>query len=263
MDLPIFQVDAFTNTQFKGNPAAVVILEKNITAKLMQEIAFENNLSETAFVDISKTPFEIRWFTPTIEVDLCGHATLASAKVLFEYYPQIVDEVIEFNCLEHGALIAKKTNDKIFLDFPADIATPTNLSEEISKAIRAEVKECLVGETKLMVVVDNEKIVKGLKPNFSAVAKLDAMGLIVTAQSSTYDFVSRCFFPQTGVNEDPVTGSAHCVTAPYWAKKLNKKKLLAAQLSNRGGELTCIIENKRVLIGGSAVLYLKGKIFIG
>jgi len=160
-----------------------------------------------------------------------------------------------FNC--------KKNDDKIFLDFPADIATPTNLSEEISKAIRAEVKECLVGETKLMVVVDNEKIVKGLKPNFSAVAKLDAMGLIVTAQSSTYDFVSRCFFPQTGVNEDPVTGSAHCVTAPYWAKKLNKKKLLAAQLSDRGGELTCIIENERVLIGGRAVLYLKGKIFIG
>ena len=263
MELPIFQVDAFTNSQFKGNPAAVVILEKNISAKLMQEIAFENNLSETAFVDISKTPFEIRWFTPTIEVDLCGHATLASAKVLFEYYPQIADKVIEFNCFEHGALIAKKTDNEIFLDFPTDIATPSNLSKEISKAIRAEVNECLVGETKLMVVVDNEKIVKELKPDFSAVAKLDAMGLIVTAQSSSYDFVSRCFFPQTGVNEDPVTGSAHCVTGPYWAKKLNKKKLLAAQLSDRGGELTCIIENERVLIGGRALLYLEGKIFIG
>ena len=160
-----------------------------------------------------------------------------------------------FNC--------KKADDEIFLDFPADIATPANLSEEISKAIKAEVNECFVGETKLMAVVDNEKIVKELKPDFSAVAKLDAMGLIVTAQSSTYDFVSRCFFPQTGVNEDPVTGSAHCVTAPYWAKKLTKKKLLAGQLSERGGELTCIVENDRVLIGGRAVLYLEGKIFIG
>ena len=263
MHLPMFQVDAFTNSQFKGNPAAVVILEKKISADLMQQIAFENNLSETAFINISKTPFEIRWFTPTVEVDLCGHATLASAKALFEYYPQVADEVIEFTCLEHGILIAKKADDEIFLDFPADIATPANLSEEISKAIRAEVNECFVGETKLMAVVDNEKIVKELKPDFSAVAKLDAMGLIVTAQSSTYDFVSRCFFPQTGVNEDPVTGSAHCVTAPYWAKKLNKKRLLAGQLSERGGELTCIVENDRVLIGGRAVLYLEGKIFIG
>ena len=229
----------------------------------MQQIAFENNLSETAFINISKTPFDIRWFTPTVEVDLCGHATLASAKTLFEYYPQIADEVIEFNCSEHGALIAKKADDEIFLNFPRDIATPTNLSKEISKVIKADVNECLMGETKLMVVVDNEKIVKDLKPDFSAVAKLDAMGLIVTAQSSSYDFVSRCFFPQTGVNEDPVTGSAHCVTAPYWAKKLNKKELLAAQLSERGGELTCIIENERVLIGGRAVLYLEGKIFIG
>ena len=259
----MFQVDAFTNSQFKGNPAAVVILEKKISAHLMQQIAFENNLSETAFINISKTPFDIRWFTPTVEVDLCGHATLASAKTLFEYYPQIADEVIEFNCSEHGALIAKKADDEIFLNFPRDIATPTNLSKEISKVIKADVNECLMGETKLMVVVDNEKIVKDLKPDFSAVAKLDAMGLIVTAQSSSYDFVSRCFFPQTGVNEDPVTGSAHCVTAPYWAKKLNKKELLAAQLSERGGELTCIIENERVLIGGRAVLYLEGKIFIG
>lgn len=263
MHLPMFQVDAFTNSQFKGNPAAVVILEKKISADLMQQIAFENNLSETAFINISKTPFEIRWFTPTVEVDLCGHATLASAKALFEYYPQVAGEVIKFTCLEHGILIAKKADDEIFLDFPADIATPTNLSEEISKAIKAEVNECFVGETKLMAVVDNEKIVKELKPDFSAVAKLDAMGLIVTAQSSTYDFVSRCFFPQTGVNEDPVTGSAHCVTAPYWAKKLTKKKLLAGQLSERGGELTCIVENDRVLIGGRAVLYLEGKIFIG
>ena len=259
----MFQIDAFTSFQFKGNPAAVVILEKKISVDLMQQIAFENNLSETAFINISKTPFEIRWFTPTVEVDLCGHATLASAKALFEYYPQIADEVIEFTCLEHGILTAKKADDEIFLDFPADIATPVNLSEEISKAIRAEVNECFVGETKLMAVVGNEKIVKELKPDFSALAKLDAMGLIVTAQSPTYDFVSRCFFPKTGVNEDPVTGSAHCVTAPYWAKKLTKKKLLAGQLSERGGELTCIVENDRVLIGGRAVLYLEGKIFIG
>ena len=125
----MFQVDAFTNSQFKGNPAAVVILEKKISADLMQQIAFENNLSETAFINISKTPFEIRWFTPTVEVDLCGHATLASAKALFEYYPQVAGEVIEFTCLEHGILIAKKADYEIFLDFPAYIATPVNLSE--------------------------------------------------------------------------------------------------------------------------------------
>ena len=181
---------------------------------------------------------------------------------MFEYYPQVAGEVIEFTCLEHGILVAKKADDEIFLDFPSDFATPTNLAVEISKAIRAEANECFVGETKLMAVVDNEKIVKELEPDYSAVAKLDAMGLIVTAKSSNYDFVSRCFFPQTGVNEDPVTGSAHCVTAPYWAKKLNKKKLFAGQLSERGGELTCVIEYDRVLIGGRAVLYLEGKIFI-
>ena len=260
MKLEVYYVDAFTSEIFSGNPAAVIFSELNDEA-LMQKIATENNLSETAFVNLKNN--SIRWFSPACEVNLCGHATLASAKALFEYYPQVAGEVIEFTCLEHGILIAKKADDEIFLDFPADIATPANLSEEISKAIRAEVNECFMGETKLMAVVKNEKIVKELKPNFSAVAKLDAMGLIVTAQSSTYDFVSRCFFPQTGVNEDPVTGSAHCVTAPYWAKKLTKKKLLAGQLSERGGELTCIVENDRVLIGGRAVLYLEGKIFIG
>ena len=256
----MFQVDAFTNSQFKGNPAAVVILEKKISADLMQQIAFENNLSETAFINISKTPFEIRWFTPTVEVDLCGHATLASAYVYFNFLNNDA-ESISLNSAS-GELKVYKQENFLQLDFPKDNFKEVDMIEAVENATGVRPLETYLGNINLFAVFDNEDNVSNMTPNFDAVSKLDGQGLIISSSSNQYDFVSRYFCPKYGINEDPVTGSAHTTLIPYWSEKLNKISLEAKQVSKRGGELFCENTENRVLIGGNAVLYMKGVIEI-
>ncbi len=262
MKLDIFQVDAFTNSKFKGNPAAVVILKDPLDTKMMQQIAMENNLSETAFVDVSSKPYLIRWFTPTVEVDLCGHATLASARVIFEYFEEQNSQKLEFICHDHGKLVATKEQDIIYLDFPADEPKLIEDITPLSKILDIAIKEAYTGLTKHMVIVDDENAIKTFIPDFNKISELDSMGLIVTSTSKNCDFVSRCFFPKSGVDEDPVTGSAHTLMTPFWAQRLNKQHLIARQISNRGGEIQCELLGNRVILGGHSFIYLKGKVFL-
>lgn len=259
----IFQVDSFTDILFLGNPAAVCVLDKWISNELMQSIAGENNLAETAFVVPNGSEFEIRWFTPIVEVDLCGHATLATAFVLFNcyYYP---NPVIKFYSHRSGLLAVKKDNDMIILDFPTD--SLNSLSEEqsisLEKCIGIKPIESYKGKTDYIAVIENESALQNLQPNFNEISKLKARGLVVTAKGETVDFVSRFFAPQSGINEDPVTGSTHTSLLPLWAKKLGKETFLAHQLSKRGGQIFCEYKNERCLIGGKAKLYMKGAINI-
>ncbi len=257
----IYQVDAFTDRLFSGNPAAVCILDKWLRDDLMQSIANENNLAETAFVVPNEKNYEIRWFTPTVEVDLCGHATLASAFVLFSIHHH-PDSVIRFYSQRSGCLSAEKKDDLLYLDFPSD--TLESISElkdvSIEKCIGFKPLELYKGKTDYIALIDNEISLQHIQPDLEEIAKLKARGLIVTAKGSTVDFVSRFFAPQSGINEDPVTGSAHTSLTPLWSKKLNKKKLIANQLSNRGGQLLCEFKNERCIIGGKARLYLTGEI---
>lgn len=261
--IKIYQVDAFTDKLFSGNPAAVCILDKWLSDDLMQSIAEENNLAETAFVVRNEKNFEIRWFTPAVEVDLCGHATLASAFVLFNIleYP---DSVIRFHSPRSGLLTVEKKDEMLFLDFPSDtlesIRELNNIS--IEKCIGVQPLELYKGKTDYMVVIEDEQSLKNLQPDLNEIAKLNARGLIVTAKGDSVDFVSRFFAPQSGINEDPVTGSAHTSLIPLWSDKLSKTKMMAHQLSPRGGELLCEFKHERCLIGGKARLYLTGEINI-
>lgn len=259
--IKIYQVDAFTDRLFSGNPAAVCISDKWLAADLMQAIANENNLAETAFVVPNNNDFEIRWFTPTTEVDLCGHATLAAAFVLFDIlnYP---DSEIRFHSVKSGLLTVSKRAEMLFLDFPADTLELVNeeLKTTIEKCIGLKPIELFKGKTDYMAIIDSEYHLTNIRVDLSEIAKLNARGLIVTAKGDTVDFVSRFFAPQSGINEDPVTGSAHTSLIPIWAEKLGKKQLTAKQLSDRGGELFCTFNNERCLIGGKAKLYLTGEI---
>lgn len=257
MKLKTYTIDAFSETVFSGNPAAVCVLDRWLSEDMMQNIAQENNLSETAFLVKNKTAYEIRWFTPTVEVDLCGHATLASAHVLFEFYEPDVLELV-FNTQKSGSLKVFKKDGVLFLDFPTDVLKREDAIETISQGINTKPIEVFRGKTDLIAVLKSEEEVKNLNANFSKIAKLNARGLIVTAQGTTVDFVSRFFAPQSGVDEDPVTGSAHTSLTPLWAEKLKKKALTARQLSKRGGDLYCIDKGERTLIGGNAQLYLEG-----
>jgi len=261
MKYNIYQADAFTDTLFSGNPAAVCILDTWLNDELMQAIGNENNLAETAFVVPNGQDFEIRWFTPTVEVDLCGHATLASAFVLFNIlnYP---GSRIRFHSKRSGWLAVEKENDMLFLDFPTDTLEllPENQNDTIEKCIGVKPVELYKGKTDYMAVIENESTLRRLQPDFVEISKLQARGLIVTAKGDEVDFVSRFFAPQTGINEDPVTGSAHTSLLPFWSKKLSKNNLTAKQLSKRGGRLTCQFKNDRCLIGGNAKLYLTGEI---
>ena len=260
--MKIYQVDAFTDKLFSGNPAAVCILDARLSDELMQSIANENNLAETAFVVSTGRDFEIRWFTPTVEVDLCGHATLAAAFVLFEIlnYP---DSLIRFYSPRSGWLSVKKTADMFFLDFPTDtLETVPEEQHIIEKCIGINPAELYKGKTDYLAVIDNETSLQMLQPDFNEIAKLKARGLIVTAKGDTVDFVSRFFAPQSGVNEDPVTGSAHTSLLPLWSKKTGKNELIANQLSKRGGYLVCEFMNDRCLIGGKARLYLIGEVIL-
>ena len=261
MKLKIYQIDAFTDKVFSGNPAAVCPLDQWLDDKLMQKIAMENNLAETAFYVKSLNEYQIRWFTPTVEVDLCGHATLATAFVLFNFenHP---DSQINFLSPRSGKLTVIKQDDQLTLNFPADILEPVETFKELTDGFNILPVEILKGKTDYMLVFENEIQITEIIPQFDKIALLKARGVIVTAPGKRVDFVSRFFAPQSGVNEDPVTGSAHTSLTPYWATKLRKNELTAVQLSKRKGHLNCKLLDDRVEISGQARLYLKGEIVV-
>lgn len=259
--LKMFQVDAFTDRLFSGNPAAVCMLEKWPDDKTMQLIGAENNLAETAFVLPKDGFYEIRWFTPAVEVDLCGHATLASAFVLYNCLGYEKQEII-FQSPRSGELKVSRQEETLFLDFPADTYEETFNQSQIAACTGVWPLEVYKGKTDFLAVMEQEEEVMNLRPDFAEIAKLEARGLIVTAKGSRVDFVSRFFAPQCGIDEDPVTGSAHTTLIPYWSEKLGKKEMTAIQLSKRGGNLICINRGERCLIGGKAKLYLTGEINI-
>lgn len=261
--ITMYQVDAFTDTLFSGNPAAVCMLNEWLPDRIMQQIAAENNLAETAFAVQYESYVDIRWFTPIVEVDLCGHATLATAFVLFEqlHYPK---DVLLFHSARSGPLSVMKKASHFFLDFPTDtlIKTQSSHTTEIAECIGVQPLEVLKGKTDFLAVIDSEETLQLLQLNVNKIAALDARGLIVTAPGNSVDFVSRFFAPQCGVPEDPVTGSAHTSLIPYWSNKLGKKDLVARQISSRGGDLWCKDDGDRCIIGGQARLYLIGEINI-
>lgn len=260
MKIKIYQVDAFTDHLFSGNPAAVCPLEKWPEDNILKKIAMENNLAETAFYIKRGDGYEIRWFTPAMEVDLCGHATLATAYVLFNHEHYGGDQIL-FYTRKRGDLSVTKQNELLTLNFPADEINPVGLSEELNACFNYAPVEAWKGINDYMLVFENESQIASILPDLQTISKLDARGVIVTAKGSEADFVSRFFAPQSGIDEDPVTGSAHTALTPYWAKKFRKNELSAKQLSKRGGALKCKYLDKRVEISGEAKLYLIGEIF--
>jgi len=259
--LKLYQVDAFTDKLFSGNPAAVVPLEKWIDEELMQKIANENNLAETAFYVKENERFEIRWFTPEAEVDLCGHATLASAFVIFNCEGFGGNE-ISFYSPRSGHLIVNKNDDWLDLTFPADDFKEVEMTEELENCLDKKPNTAFKGKTDYMLIFKNEADIRNMEPNIDAILKIDARGIIITAKGDSVDFVSRFFAPKVGVREDPVTGSAHTTLIPYWSRQLGKNELVARQLSERNGFLKCKNLNGKVVISGQGNLYLKGQIFV-
>ena len=260
MQLEFHQVDAFSNQPFSGNPAMVYRLDTWLADELMQKIAAEHNLAETAFVVREGQGWHIRWFTPTTEVPLCGHATLASAHVLFEVYKEPVER-LDFIC-KSGPLSVTREDGRLWLDFPSITASPVSVISDIERALGVKAVEVLASN-ELLVVLESEQAVLDCKPDMVALAKLPWLGAIVTAQGEQHDFVSRYFAPAIGINEDPVTGSTHCLLIPYWSKRLDKSNLTACQRSTRGGELFCRLEGERVKIGGDATLVASGTLMLG
>jgi len=259
MELMLYQIDAFAENVFEGNPAAICPLEKWLDDEAMQTIAMENNLSETAFFVGLGDRFRIRWFTPDGEVDLCGHATLASAYVLYNILGYKKDK-IEFES-KSGLLIVYKNGDSLMMDFPSQPPVRCETPVEILRSFDISPTECLKSED-YIVVFDSEEDVVDLKPNFEELKKLDLRCVVVTSKSKKYDFVARVFAPKYGISEDPVTGSAYTQLAPYWSEKLGFKRFSAKQVSKRGGELNCEVVGDRVIISGKAVKYMEGKIEI-
>ncbi|MEX0323430.1 MAG: PhzF family phenazine biosynthesis protein [Puniceicoccaceae bacterium] len=257
MKLPLYQVDAFGNGPFTGNPAAVCPLDTWLPRETMQAIAAENNLSETAFFVKEGDVYGLRWFTPVAEVDLCGHATLASGHVLFHEI-EVMDPVVEFRS-KSGPLKVERKGDMLTLDFPAIKGEACENVPGMNDAIGVEPLE-MYRSTDYMVVLSSEKEVADLSPDFGKVKDLGLRGLIVTAPGDSVDFVSRFFAPVHGIDEDPVTGSAHCMLAPYWQSKTGKAKLEARQLSSRGGWVSCQVKGERVLLSGKTHLYMRGLI---
>ena len=258
MNIKIYQVDAFSNKLFAGNPAAVCPLYSWLPDETMQKIAMENNLAETAFYVNEDGKLRIRWFTPKLEVVLCGHATLATAHVLFNHEGYTGEE-ITFNSLS-GPLRVTKSGEQLTLDFPADIVKPSSMTTELRTAFQSMPNEVWKGKTDYMLVYSNEDEIVKLKPDFGILANAPVRGVIVTAKGKKSDFVSRFFAPASGVDEDHVTGSAHTLLTPYWAGKLGKTDMTAIQLSQRRGHLQCTFAGDRVLIGGNAITYLIGTI---
>jgi PhzF family phenazine biosynthesis protein len=261
MRIPIYQVDAFASAVFSGNPAAVCILDEWIDDRLLQSIAAENNLSETAFLVQTGSGFDLRWFTPVTEVALCGHATLASAFVLFVCRKWNGD-TIRFQTRESGRLMVGRRGDILEMDFPARHPFPMTPPVGLGEALGIAFQEVYGSVEDLLVVLENEKAVLGVRPAFAELERVDCRGVIITAPGNRSDFVSRFFAPKEGIPEDPVTGSAHCVLIPYWARVLGKEDLHARQVSKRGGELFCRHAGERVRISGRAALYLEGTITI-
>jgi len=263
MNTPIFQVDAFTDKPFSGNPAAVVLLDQLREADWMLSVAREMNLSETAFVQPRDGGFGLRWFTPTIEVDLCGHATLASAHILWQTGLVKEGASIRFNT-RSGWLGAVKAGEVIELDFPSATVREADISEEIISAVGANPDFAGISGEKWLFEYHDESIVRNLKPDFAALKKRSGRGLVVTAPSDKppLDFVSRYFAPWIGIDEDPVTGSAHCILGPYWGKKLGKDRMTAYQASARGGMVYLRLSGERTYIGGKAVTVLSGKLSV-
>ena len=261
MTIPIYQADAFTSKLFGGNPAAICPLTEWLPDEVMQQIAVENNLAETAFFVKKDSDFMLRWFTPEYEIDLCGHATLATAHILFTQLGYTGNE-IHFETVKAGELIVKKDGDKYQMDFPSrppiHIETPNGLIE----ALGGKEPLGVYRSRDFFLEYASEDDIAEMSPDFFALSKMDTVGVIVTAPGKTVDFVSRFFAPGAGIDEDPVTGSAHCNLIPYWAKKLGKDKLHALQISPRKGELWCELKGDRVLMSGKAVTYLKGEIFV-
>lgn len=258
--LPIYQVDAFASKLFRGNPAAVCPLDCWLSETQMQSIAAENNLSETAFMVAEGERYRIRWFTPNAEVDLCGHATLASAFVLFELLGY-KKEVIVFDS-KSGELRVRKNGNLLQLDFPALPYTKITPSQQLVDAMNVTPLEVYESTFDLLLIFANEKDIKQARLDLYAISKLNNRGVILSAPGSESDVYSRCFYPGCDVPEDPVTGSAHCVIAPYWSEQLGKKKIHAIQGLNRQGELLCEVLKDRVLLSGPCQLYLQGHIFL-
>jgi len=257
MVLKIYQIDAFATKNFEGNPAAVVPLDDWIPDKIMQQIAEENNLSETAFFTGDGDDYHIRWFTPNKEVDLCGHATLASAFVIYEILKKKTDE-IKFESLS-GPLFVKKDDSLLRMNFPSQKPKKCETPKILLEALNEKPKFCYSSED-YIVVYNTENEIYQITPDFEKLKRLDLRGIIVTAPGKEYDFVSRAFFPKYGILEDPVTGSAHTQLVPYWSEKFGKTKLKARQVSQRGGDIFCEYNGDRVFISGSARLYMSGEI---
>jgi PhzF family phenazine biosynthesis protein len=261
MSQKIYHIDAFADKVFSGNPAAVCPLEQWLSDEILQKIAMENNLAETAFYVKKGDVYELRWFTPALEVDLCGHATLASAFVLFNY-ENYREKSIQFLTLRSGILTVSKEGELFTLNFPTDELKPVELNAELSAGFNIRPEFAFKGKTDYMLVFENEAQIKEVEVNYQAISKINCRGIIITAKGDKVDFVSRFFAPAAGVNEDPVTGSAHTSLTPYWAKRLDKNNLTALQLSARKGYLQCRYLNDRVEISGEGRLYLIGEIFL-
>jgi PhzF family phenazine biosynthesis protein len=261
MGLNIIQVDAFTNKPFSGNPAAVCLLAGEKDDRWLQQVAQEMNLSETAFLLWKRDGFSLRWFTPTVEIALCGHATLASAHVLWENGYLEQDEQARFYTLS-GLLTASRRENWIEMDFPAQGSTPTSTPEGLLESLGIAAIAISRNEYDYLIEVESEEIVKNITPNFSALANVEARGVIVTSRaiSADYDFVSRFFGPRVGVNEDPVTGSAHCCLAPYWQQRLGKDEMVGYQASARGGIVRVRVLGERVMLGGQAITVMRGEL---
>jgi PhzF family phenazine biosynthesis protein len=257
MELDLYQIDAFAEKVFEGNPAAVCPLDEWLPADVMQKIARENNLSETAFFVSTKHGFKIRWFTPESEVDLCGHATLASAWVLFNMMGYQKERIVFES--RSGNLTVAREGVQLVMDFPAQPPEPCNPPADMEKAFGRQPLECLEAADYLFVF-ESRAAVESIKPDVLELMNLDRRGVIITAEAADYDFVARFFAPKLGVYEDPVTGSAYTQLAPYWADRLGKKRLRARQVSFRGGNVTCEVAGDRVFIAGTAVKYMEGKI---
>jgi PhzF family phenazine biosynthesis protein len=258
MPTPIFQVDAFTDRRFAGNPAAVLILDSFPPDAVLQAIAAENNLAETAFLVPHDGDYRLRWFTPATEVPLCGHATLASAAVVMERIEPGRTAVIFHSA--SGPLPVKRAGKAYVMDFPVRLSESTPTPSGLAEALGATPVEVFVNQFNYMVLLDGPKTLRTLTPDFAAIARLDRDGVIVTAPGNgKYDFLSRFFAPAEGIPEDPVTGSSHCMLAPFWAKRLNKTEFRAFQASKRGGEVICRLRNDRVELEGTCVFYLEGQ----
>lgn len=259
MELTLYQVDAFTKELFKGNPAAVCPLDNGwLPDQLMQAIAMENNLSETAFFFRSGHDFQLRWFTPAKEVQLCGHATLATAHVLYEHLG-FDQPRITFHTLS-GPLMVTRNGDWYTMNFPVDRARLVPTPKAISAALGLPIVETYIGREDYLVILESQRAVESANPDFRQFRKLESRGVIISAPGENADFASRCFYPSLGVDEDPVTGSAHTTLAPYWSQRLNKTELTAIQCSSRSGALRLRMLSERVEIGGQAITFSEGRI---